>query len=107
MTSAGPVGEFALVGVDGQNLPATVRHGDRAVEVRSGSLSFGTDGTCRSETRFSVASGREIHRVVQANVRAEGGDVVLRWQGAGLTRGRLTGDQFAMTNENSVFVYRR
>ena len=59
-------GTYALVRVDGKEIPASVLHEGTALEVRSGSFTFGADGTCSTVTVFVPPSGREATREVTA-----------------------------------------
>ncbi len=100
-------GAYTLVTVDGQELPATVTHGDDLVEVRAGRLEIGVDGTCQSTTVFAPPSGRAVTRHVRADCVVRGAQWTMRWNGAGTTSGTLEGTTFTMNNEGLQFVYRK
>ncbi len=100
-------GVYTLVTVDGRELPATVKHGDDFVEVRSGLLKIGIDGTCQSTTVFAPPTGRAVSREVRADCVVEGERWTMRWKGAGTTSGTLEGATFTMNNEGLQFVYRK
>ena len=100
-------GVYTLASIDGKELPATVKHGDDVVEVRSGKLTIGTDGTCLAVTNFVPPSGRVITREVRADCVVEGERWTMRWKGAGTTDGTLVGTTFTMKNEGLNFVYRK
>jgi len=100
-------GTYALVRVDGKEIPATVLHEGAALEVRSGSFTFGVDGTCRTVTVFVPPSGREATREVTATYAKDGTKLTMWWNGAGVTTGTIDGRQFTMDNHGMLFVYRR
>lgn len=100
-------GTYALVRVDGNEIPATVLHEGTALEVRSGSFSFGADGTCRTVTVFVPPSGLESTREVTATYAKDGTKLTMWWNGAGVTTGTIDGRQFTMDNHGMLFVYRR
>ncbi|MBX3748311.1 MAG: hypothetical protein KF833_23635 [Verrucomicrobiae bacterium] len=100
-------GVYRLIGVDDQDLPATLVHGGAITEVRSGTMTFRRDGTCVSETRFVAPSGQEVGREVVADVTRRGSRLEMRWRGAGRTEGAMAGDGFAMRNEGMTFRYIR
>lgn len=102
-----PAGAYTLVSVNGSRLPATVSHQGTSLDVRSGTLIFNDDGTCRSETTFAPASGNEIHRVVSASYSRQGSELTMRWKGAGTTRATIGDHALTMINEGIKFEYTR
>lgn len=109
--SAGPsleaVGEYALVAVDGHEVPATVHHEGATLEVRSGAFRIAPDGTCASKTVFIAPNGVEVTREVDATYTQQGSTLTMRWKGAGTTVGTVDGIMFTMDNEGMLFVYRK
>ena len=102
-----PVGVYMLVSIDGKNVPCKLTHEGTAMVVKSGSLTFSADGSCRSLSIFSVPRHPDIHRVVSADCTQNGTEVVMRWHGAGSTAGRIFGETFTMSNEGMIFSYRK
>jgi len=105
--AAGLAGEYLLLSVNGQAVPASVSHGGVDLQVLSGYLHLRADGTCSSRTVFVPPGSGEIVRDVDATFTADGSTVTLQWQGAGTTTGTVDGDTFTMDNEGMIFVYRQ
>lgn len=105
--SAGFAGDYALVSIDGKEVPATVTHGGVALRVVSGIFTINADGTCHSKTVFVPPAGTEITRDVNASYTVEGAKLTMQWEGAGMTIGTVEGGIFTMDNEGMVFVYRK
>jgi hypothetical protein len=102
-----PAGVYTLVSVDGQSVPCNLTHEGAAMVVKSGSLTFNADGTCRSLTTFSIPPHRDNHREVKATCTQKGAELTMRWEGAGMTKGQLNGNQFTMNNEGMIFFYQK
>ncbi|HWQ91528.1 MAG TPA: hypothetical protein VN673_07635 [Clostridia bacterium] len=100
-------GEYALVSVDGNPVPAKVTHEGAAIEVRSGTFTIHADGTCGTKTVFVPPSGTEVTREVSATYTKEGPKLTMQWKGAGTTVGTIEGNTFTMNNEGMVFVYKK
>lgn len=100
-------GVYPLVSVNGKTLPAQISHGNANLEVRAGSFTFNADGTCGTSTVFVPPSGKEVKREVSASYTREGGQIKMKWKGAGRTTGVLEGQTFTMNNEGMLFVYRK
>ena len=100
-----PVGTFSLVEVDGQSLPANVGHDGANIRVVSGQLVLTEEGDATSETVFGPPNGDDIHRRVTASYTQTGDELLLRWDGAGMTKGTLGDGSFTMNNEGMIFVY--
>ena len=75
--------------------------------VQSGSFSITADGTCSSQTSFSLADSGPMTREVRATYTLDGAAMTLEWEGAGTTTGTLELETFTMENEGMIFVYRR
>ena len=99
-----PVGTYALVTVDGNKVPCTVRHEGHTMTISSGSFMINADGTCSS--KISLA-GRDAPMEVKATYAREGPKLRMKWQRAGMTLGTVEGDTFTMNNEGMVFAYRK
>jgi hypothetical protein len=102
-----PAGVYALVSVNGSQVPASVTHDGVALQVRSGTFTLKADGTCGTQTVFVPPSGQEATREVSATYTRQGAELTMQWQGAGHTTGTLEGNTFTMDNEGMVFVYRK
>lgn len=100
-------GAYALVSVNGKNLPASVSHDGTALQVRSGTFTLKADGTCSTTTIFVPPSGQEATREVSATYIMDGSKLTMRWKGAGTTIGTIEGKTFTMDNEGMVFIYRK
>jgi hypothetical protein len=105
--AADPAGVYALVSVNGSQVPASVAHEGVNLQVRSGTFSIKSDGTCGTKTVFVPPSGSEATREVNATYTQEGSKLTMRWQGAGVTSGTVDGKTFTMENEGMVFVYKK
>ena len=106
-TEPPPAGVYTLVSVDGKNVPCNLTHEAAAMTVKSGSLTFTADGTCRSLTTSVVPPHPDIHRDVAATYTQNGAELILHWTGAGTTQGRINGNEFTLNNEGMIFVYRK
>lgn len=102
-----PVGAYALVSVDGKNVPCVVDHEGHSITVKSGTFDIKADGTCVSKVAFAVPSGGDVSRDVEATYSRTGAKLVMQWKGAGTTTGTVDGDTFTMNNEGMVFAYRK
>ena len=100
-------GIYYLLKVDGTVIPGTVSHDGMAMQIRSGTFIISADGTCFSETRFSVPGGKEITRKVRARYAVKDAQLVMKWEGAGTTVGTVSGDIFTMDNHGMIFEYTR
>lgn len=106
-TDLNPVGVYALASVDNKAVPCNVTHEGATLSVKSGTFTINADGTCHSLVVFSVPPHGDINREVKATYTRQGSELTMRWEGAGMTKGRVTGNQFFMTNEGMVFSYRK
>jgi hypothetical protein len=102
-----PTGVYALVAVNGNQMPASISHEGTSLQVRSGSFTIKGDGTCSTKTVFVPPTGSEATREVSATYTRDGAKLTMRWQGAGTTTGTVEGNTFTMNNEGMVFVYRK
>lgn len=102
-----PVGSYALVSVDGSQVPCTVQHEGHTITIKSGSFSINADGTCSSKMAFATPSGGDASREVKAAYTQQGPRLTMKWQGAGTTTGTVAGDTFTMNNEGMVLAYRK
>ena len=110
--AAGPdhgdiAGVYALVSVNGANVPATLEHEGAKLVIRSGAFTINADGTCLSKMVFLPPSGPEVTRVVKAIYTREGTRLTMQWEGAGVTEGTVESDAFTMNNEGMVLSYRK
>lgn len=95
---------YALVTVNGSNIPGMVNHGGHDIMLHSGVFTINADGTCTSETVFG---SQKVSRVVTATITREGSTLNMQWKGAGRTKGTIEGDTFTMNNEGMVFIYKK
>ncbi len=102
-----PTGAYTLVTVDGAKLPASVSHGEVAIEVHAGTFTINADGTCSTKTIFGLPSGDPVTREVSGTYTQEGSTLKMQWQGAGRTEGTIKGDTFSMNNEGMIFSYEK
>ena len=102
-----PTGDYALVSVSGNPVPASVDHDGVKLQVRSGTFSIKADGTCGTKTVFVPPTGQEVTREVSATYTKEGSKLTMQWKGAGTTTGTVEGKTFTMNNEGMLFVYRK
>jgi hypothetical protein len=75
--------------------------------IKSGSLTFGSDGTCVSKVTFSLPGREDASRMVKATYTRQDTNLVLRWQGAGTTTAKLQSNTLVMNNEGMLFAYRK
>lgn len=101
----GIAGTYSLVSVNGLKVPATVMHNGVNLQVRSGTFTINTDGTCSTKTVFVPPSGTEATREVRATYTRDGSKLNMKWQGAGVTSGTVQGNTFTMDNEGIVLAY--
>jgi hypothetical protein len=104
---ANPVGTYALVSVNGNQVPCTLQHEGAAPTIKSGTFTINADGTCGSKVVFSMPSGGDSSREVKANYTRQGSKLTMQWEGAGTTTGTVEGDTFTMNNEGMIFAYRK
>jgi hypothetical protein len=98
-------GTYALISVNGANVPAIVTHGGARLQVRSGTFTINADGTCDSKVVFVPPSGSETSREVRATYSRLGSKLKMRWEGAGITTGSVQGNTFTMNNEGSSRLF--
>jgi hypothetical protein len=106
-TTIDPTGVYALVGVDGQNVPCSTTHEGHTMTIKSGVFTINGDGTCGSRITLSVPSRGDLNVDVKATYTRLGAELTMRWEGAGMTMGNVDGSAFTMTNEGMVFAYRK
>ncbi len=102
-----PAGTYALVSVDGKQVPCTITHEGRSPTIKSGSFVINPDGSCSSKIAFAMPGGGDSGREVKATYTREGSVLTMKWEGAGITTGSIEGGTFTMTNEGMVLVYRK
>lgn len=102
-----PVGTYALVSVDGKNVPCDLEHEGHSLKIKSGGFTISADGTCSSKMVFSPPGGNEATREVKATYTREGSKLTMQWEGAGTTTGTVQDDTFTMNNEGMVLAYKK
>jgi hypothetical protein len=101
------IGDYILVSVNGNPVPANITHQGVGLKVRSGVFTINGDGTCSTKTVFVPPSGTDIAREVSATYTKEGSKLNMQWKGAGTTVGTIQDNTFTMDNEGLVFVYKK
>jgi hypothetical protein len=102
-----PTGVYALVSVDGKDLPCSLSHEGASPTIKSGVFTIKADGNCSSQITFSVPEQGDMSREVKATYTRQGVELTMQWEGAGMTMGNVDGNTFTMTNEGMVFAYRK
>jgi hypothetical protein len=102
-----PTGVYTLVSVDGKSVPCSLTHEAAALTIKSGVFTIKTDSSCSSQITFSVPSRGDMSREVKATYTRQGAQLTMQWEGAGMTMGNVNGNSFTMTNEGTVFAYRK
>ncbi len=100
-------GIYYLVSVDETAIPGAVSHRGTPLELLSGTFIISDDGTCFSRTRFVAPDGNETTREVYANYQVNDSQLIMQWEGAGVTEGTVKGDVFVMDNHGMIFEYSR
>lgn len=102
-----PTGVYALVSVDGKNVPCDLIHEGATLTVKSGVFTITPDAHCRSLMTFSLPQHGDMSREVNATYTRRGAELTMQWEGAGMTLGNVHGNTFTMTNEDMVLAYRK
>jgi len=102
-----PTGVYALVSVDGRNVPCDLVHEGVTLTIKSGVFTITADGHCNSQMNFSVPERGDMSREVKASYTRQGAVLTMQWEGAGMTMGEVNGNTFIMTNEDMVLAYRK
>lgn len=100
-------GRYELVAVNGAAIPGTVSHDGEDIFVYSGVFEIRDDGTCSSKTVFSPPSGGKVTREVTATYSRSGLQLIMQWEGAGMTTGTIDANTFAMDNHGMLFTYKK
>jgi hypothetical protein len=98
-------GIYYLVKIDESSVPASVSHDGTLLHVSSGVIIISDNGTCFSRTRFTPPDGDETTREVYAKYRVDDSRLIMHWEGAGTTEGKVDGDTFVMDNHGTIFEY--
>ena len=104
-TNPDPTGVYTLVNVDGQTVPCRVKHDGVDLSIKSGTFTITTNGQCQSVMIFSPPDRADIRREVNATYTQNGAELAMKWERAGVTKGRISGNQFTMNNEGMVLTY--
>lgn len=100
-------GLYKLVSVNGKNVPCTVNHDGTAMDVQSGTFTITTNGQVTSIMTVSVGDRQNLRVERTATYTVKNAEFTMKWQNAGITKGRLAGQTFTMTNEGMMYVYRK
>jgi hypothetical protein len=102
-----PAGVYSLINVDGQSLPCRIKHDGADLTIKSGSFTITTNGQCQSVMTFSPPNHADIRHEVSATYTQNGAELTMHWERAGVTKGRINGNQFTMNNEGMVLTYQK
>jgi hypothetical protein len=102
-----PTGIYTLTNVDGQKVPCRVQHDGVDLSITSGTFTITTNGQCHSVMIFVPPNHAEVRREVSATYTQNGAELTMQWERAGVTKGRLNGNQFTMNNEGMVLTYEK
>ena len=102
-----PTGVYTLVSVDGKNVPCPISHDGTAMSVQAGTFTITTNGQITSVMTISMGDRKNIRVERTATYAVKNSELTMKWQNAGVTKGRVAGQTFTMTNEGLVYVYRR
>lgn len=105
--SLNPVGNYTLISVDGQKVPCRVKHDGVDLTINSGMFTITTNGQCHSVMNFAPPNHAEVRREVSATYTQNGAELTMRWERAGVTKGRINGNQFTMNNEGMILTYEK
>jgi hypothetical protein len=100
-------GVYTLASVDGKPVPTAIKHDGVSLEVREGTFTINSDGTCSTKTSFVPPTGTVASREVSATYTREGDKLTMQWKGAGTTVGTVSGNTFTMNNEGMVLAYKK
>jgi hypothetical protein len=105
--AASPAGVYKLMSVDNKNVPCTINHDGRKMDVQSGAFTITTNGQITSVMTISVGDKKDVRVERTAIYTAQSGELTMKWQNAGTTKGRIVGPTFTMTNEGMTYVYQK
>lgn len=106
-TAVNPTGIYTLVSVDGKDVPCTIEHAGRPMNVQSGTFTIGTNDQVTSVMIVSVGDRKDIRIETHATYTVKESELTMKWQNAGTTKGRVAGQTFTMTNEGMAYVYKK
>ena len=102
-----PAGVYALASVDGKTVPCTINHDGTAMLVQSGTFTITTNSQITSVMTISVGDRKDMRIERHATYTQKGTELTMKWEGFGITQGRVAGQTFTMTNEGMAYVYRK
>lgn len=102
-----PVGAYTLVSVDGKDVPCTINHEGTAMIVHAGTFTIATNGQITSVMIFSVGDRKNLRHETHATYKMKNAELTMKWKNAGMTKGRIVGQTFTMTNEGMAYVYKQ
>jgi hypothetical protein len=102
-----PAGVYSLVNVDGQKVPCRVKHDGVDLTITSGTFTITANGQCHSIMTFSPPNHADVRHEVSATYTQNGAELTMQWERAGVTKGRINGNQFTMNNEGMVLTYQK
>jgi hypothetical protein len=102
-----PAGVYKLVNVAGKTVPCTINHEGTAMLVQSGSFTITTNAQITSVMTISVGDRKDMRIERHATYTQKGAELTMKWEGFGMTQGRVAGQTFTMTNEGMAYVYKK
>jgi hypothetical protein len=106
-TAINPAGVYALVSVDGKNVPCTINHDGAKMNVQSGAFTISTNGQITNVMTISVGDRKNVRVETHATYTVKESELTMKWQNAGTTKGRIAGQTFTMTNEGMAYIYKK
>jgi hypothetical protein len=100
-------GVYTLMSVDGRSVPSTINHDGKGMNVHSGTFTVTTNGQVTSVMTVSVGDRKNLRVERTATYTLTNSELTMKWQNAGITKGRIVDQTFTMTNESVAYVYRK
>ena len=104
---ASPAGVYTLTSVDGKNVPCTIDHDGKKMEVQSGTFTVSTNGQITSVMTVSVGDRKNLRIERTATYTMKNSELTMKWQNAGMTKGRVAERTLITTNEGMAYVYQK
>ena len=101
------VGRYALVSVDGQNLPARVTEEDMVADVFSGTFDVISGGAAKITLEFQPVGEDMTTNVIGGRYTRRGDLLSFTWETGGETVGMLSRNELQMTNEGQLWLFRK
>lgn len=102
-----PAGTYSLISVDGKAVPCTINHEGTDMNIHSGTFTITTNDQITSVMNISVGEQKDIRIERHATYTQNGAELTMKWQSFGMTKGRVAGQTFIMTNEGMAYIYQK